>query len=1149
MSLPDLECSAHGRHVVVSLLVADGEDELLTAGLALIEGHSRGDREIAEVAGEVGDAKRVEGASDAHLAAEVLGEVAEGQNLHVHAFVIDRGGCLGQPRRRSPRPGGEAASMPEPSRPTGWRLGARGGRRRRRRPCGGRPATCILTRMQLHDGLKVGERRTATILFSDMKGFTSLSERMDPEEMDALMGRLFGLFEEIIRARGGMVEKYIGDALVAVFGAPELHEDDASRAIDAALEFLSRVRGLGESGAAGAGDGPAPSFRTGIHTGLVTTGRRGEFDVVTGHAMSVAQRLEAAAEPDTILVSEETKAAAEHDFEFSEPLEIVAKGKTDTIRAFVVKGRAERELNDEGPFIGRREELDLLLKAYLRHGGGAAGGFLLTGEAGIGKTRLVQALVDKIRLFPDFSTPVLAVRVLKNRPGSIPVIVDLILDYLGLPAAPPESDVATALIRFENLDEEARTLIAGICCAGEAAARGPRLTAVLYSVVTAIVERHAEGLYPLLVVVDNAPAIDEFSLSFFRYFIQNAKSKPFLILTGRDFPQELRKIFSGLAPFRLQALPRESAAAIVKAHWPGVGAEQLSRIVEAGEGNPLFLREYALWSKGHRDVSSLPAGIQNLFLATVERYPARRRDLVRKLSVFLHSFTVEEARSVEEATTGDVSDVEAALEAFSSDGLVSSDGKGNWYFRNDAFKKALYSSLLNHNKRVLHGVVADLLLARERPHRPRLVAHLLRAGRVDEAARVIRSDPSRTYTWEYLPLIESVIRRSDPGSDAAFGLLVVKASLLFNRGRHGESEEVLRLIMRRAIEAKSDLLMGYAYHYITAYSTIAYSFQKSVFTGRKALYYYERAATAQPVSIQSVLRYLALSQVQRAELDEARRFIARCEAVPDGDPREAADARAEYHILSGDYRRGLEAADRSLSLRAPDDAAGRFYAQDLRLKALWQLCDFPAVRDTAREMLSRGFHTESLSSQAAAMLAVASLRLGDEARAGEAFVQAEVRAGQIRSDFEKLDALRTLALCRHLAGDVAKAEEAAHEGLTLGLRHSSWWPTFTLLMILVESCHDRGSLDRARFWLAEAAHLFAAGFLLPAKDQILYYWFASRLGDEAQAGRSREIAFRLLKVEKARLGEASLIEAFLGTRSFARIEAEATRAATEGSDA
>ncbi|MDA8412052.1 MAG: hypothetical protein M0001_16885, partial [Treponema sp.] len=92
---------------------------------------------------------------------------------------------------------------------------------------------------------------------------------------------------------------------------------------------------------------------------------------------------------------------------------------------------------------------------------------------------------------------------------------------------------------------------------------------------------------------------------------------------------------------------------------------------------------------------------------------------------------------------------------------------------------------------------------------------------------------------------------------------------------------------------------------------------------------------------------------------------------------------------------------------------------------------------------------------------------------------------------------------------------------------------------LVECFHDQGILDRARFWLAEAAHLFAAGFLLPAKDQILYYWFAAKLGDEADSSRNLAVALRLFAVEKARLGEASCIAAFVGMRSFGQIEAAA----------
>ena len=124
--------------------------------------------------------------------------------------------------------------------------------------------------MPATENLRAGERRNVTVLFADMQGFTSLSERMDPEEMDGLMTRIYGAFESIVKRYDGTVEKYIGDALVAVFGVPTLHEDDPARAISAAIDYLAESAVLNETR-----HGDAIAFRVGVNTGLITTGRRG----------------------------------------------------------------------------------------------------------------------------------------------------------------------------------------------------------------------------------------------------------------------------------------------------------------------------------------------------------------------------------------------------------------------------------------------------------------------------------------------------------------------------------------------------------------------------------------------------------------------------------------------------------------------------------------------------------------------------------------------------------------------------------------------------------------------------------------------------------------------------------------------------------
>ena len=141
-----------------------------------------------------------------------------------------------------------------------------------------------------------------------MKDFTSISEHMDPEEMDNLMSGIFSGFESVVKNYGGEVEKYIGDALVAVFGYPIIHEDDAARACNAALDFLEEVRKTNE----GLAERESRiDFRIGINTGLITTGKRGDFEVVTGNTMNMASRLQDSAAPGQILVSQSTNEKCE----------------------------------------------------------------------------------------------------------------------------------------------------------------------------------------------------------------------------------------------------------------------------------------------------------------------------------------------------------------------------------------------------------------------------------------------------------------------------------------------------------------------------------------------------------------------------------------------------------------------------------------------------------------------------------------------------------------------------------------------------------------------------------------------------------------------------------------------------------------------
>src|SRR6266700_3198881 len=389
------------------------------------------------------------------------------------------------------------------------------------------------------------QRKVVTVLFCDVVGSTALGESTDPEALRALLARYFGRMKAIVERHGGTVEKFIGDAVMAVFGIPVVHEDDALRACRAAVEMREAFPELGIAG------------RIGIATGEVVTGTVERL--ATGDALNVAARLQQAAQPGEALVGEDTRAlvAVAVDVEPIEPLAL--KGKTEPVPAFRLLGvREAPERRPEAHFVGRERELAAIKEAWERALAERRCELVtIVGEAGVGKSRLVaEALAPlEARLVQG--------RCLPYGEGITYWPVVEILKQLG---ASPSDEVAAAAIG---------SLLAG--------------TGVVTSAeeIAWAFRKLLEENAPLIAVFDDIQWGEETFLDLLEHVALLSSGAPILLL-AMTRPQLAERRAGWPVTLRLEPLGAEEVEELIPERISG---ELRAKIVRAAGGNPLFLEE------------------------------------------------------------------------------------------------------------------------------------------------------------------------------------------------------------------------------------------------------------------------------------------------------------------------------------------------------------------------------------------------------------------------------------------------------------------------------------------------------------------------------------------------------------------------------
>ena len=245
------------------------------------------------------------------------------------------------------------------------------------------------------------ERRQLTVMFCDLVGSTALSAKLDPEDLRAIIGSYHRYFTEVITKSGGFVAKYMGDGVLAYFGYPQAHEDDAERAVRAGLALAEAVPKLD------AHEGTALQVRIGIATGLVVVGDllgegAAQEQAVVGETPNLAARLQALAEPGAVVISGSTHGLTARLFEYHDLGTVALKGLAENVpawqvlRASAAENRFEALRTATTPLVGRDEETELLLRRWDQAKRGDGQVVLIAGEPGIGKSRIAQTVVERI---------------------------------------------------------------------------------------------------------------------------------------------------------------------------------------------------------------------------------------------------------------------------------------------------------------------------------------------------------------------------------------------------------------------------------------------------------------------------------------------------------------------------------------------------------------------------------------------------------------------------------------------------------------------------------------------------------------------------------------------------------------------------------
>lgn len=606
-----------------------------------------------------------------------------------------------------------------------------------------------------------GERRTVTMLFADIQGSTAAAEHLDPEDWAEIIN---GAFEHLIAPvyrYEGTLARLQGDAVLAFFGAPIAHEDDPVRALRAGLEIVEAVSKYRPEVEA-RWETPIDA-RVGINTGLVVVGEVGsdlrvEYTAL-GDAINVAARMEQTAQPGTVRVADQTRSLVGRKFEF-EPLGAVdVKGHSEQVVAHRVLRFVEDDTETSGPeLVGRAGHLGQLDELRARLGDGAGWVVTLTGDAGVGKSRMLKEFHDASvaattvahrfdqsgemawmtgagRSY-DTATPFAAVR-------------DLLHRWWGLAdAEDPYGQVAEAITAAGCEDPDAAPLLShvgGVELSGQALTFIEALPSpVLHSKAAAAFAAYVQAVArarPLLIVLEDVHWADDLSLALFEATMELTEQVPIgVVVAMRPYREDrswrLHQVAERDYPHRYHPLPlppldADDGGALLDALLGEriLDEDTRQRILHRAAGNPLFLEEMVhTLAESDSDDLVVPSSLTAILTARLDRLDDASRYVVQMASVVGSEF---DRRTL--AALLDSSSPDRELTDLLRREILVEVGRGMLAFRHVLMQEAAYGTILRKTRRELHQSVAGHLEAEGSDDVQEIARHLVEAGDVGGA--------------------------------------------------------------------------------------------------------------------------------------------------------------------------------------------------------------------------------------------------------------------------------------------------------------------------------------------------------------------------------------------------------------------------------